>query len=116
MVNVRTRKQVSEQNISFAKLGCEECEECLEFEHHPYSENDGGCDICASHELHLVASKDSRDAYRFDSAKANTNEESYFSVDLQKVVMLPRLPGVKTVVFPKRIVVYKHSLLLEIRK
>ena len=30
----------------------------------------------------------------------------YFSVDLEKVIMLPRLPEVKTVVFTKRIVAY----------
>ena len=31
---------------------------------------------------------------------------SFFSVDLQKVIMLPKLPGVKTVVFTKRIIAY----------
>ena len=117
------RKQIAEKNISFAKLGTEECENCLEFDEHPCSRNRNNktpppqqqqqqqqiCEVCVAHELHVTNDKNARMAYKSDSSKVNTVEESYFSVDLQKVVMLPRLPGVKTVAFTKRIIGYNET-------
>ena len=50
-----------------------------------------------------------RHYYQIDAAKNNSTVESMFSVDLQKVIMLPHLPGVKTVVFTKRIIAYNET-------
>ena len=44
--------------------------------------------------------------YKNDGLKMSNDKTSFFSVDLQKVIMLPRLPGAKTVVFTKRIIAY----------
>jgi hypothetical protein len=51
-----------------------------------------------------------RNAYKADAAKSDENPEEYFgSVDLQKVIMLPRMPGVKTCVFTRRIVAFNET-------
>ena len=45
--------------------------------------------------------------YKEDAANNYDNDK--FSTDLQKVVMLPRMPGIKTVVFMKRITAYNET-------
>ncbi|GFS04207.1 hypothetical protein ElyMa_006490100 [Elysia marginata] len=42
------------------------------------------------------------------SLSSQTNTTSYASVDLQKVIMLPRLPGVKSCMFTKRIIAFNE--------
>ena len=64
------------------------------------------CNACQIHNKHMIASNQSRQAYIDDASNVNNNATSFFSVDLQKVIMLPRLPGVKTVAFTKRIIAY----------
>ena len=113
------RKQIMEKNISFVKLGTEECVDCLEFDNHPCSRNRDNktpqqqqqqqqqiFEVCVTHKLHVTNDKNARMS---DSSKVNTVEESYFSVNLLKVVMLLLLPGVKTVAFTKRIISYNET-------
>ena len=109
------RKLVVSKNISFAALGKEECEACLEYKEHECinivadSDMVRDCGVCSSHEEHKKRAEISRKCYQEDALKINKDDESYFSVDLQKVIMLPRLPGVKTVAFTKRIVAYNET-------
>ena len=106
------------KNISFAALGKEDCETCLEYKEHECvnANDDGGspaekgdCDFCSSYAEHKIKAQISLLKYKEDSLKVNTDKESYFSVDLQKIIMLPRLPGVKTVAFTKRIIAYNET-------
>ena len=108
------RKEVKLKNISLAKLGEEECENCLIHNDHKCPGSDSTttsveCHHCNEHDQHLKRSALSRHYYQIDAAKNNSTVESIFSVDLQKVIMLPHLPGVKTVVFTKRIIAYNET-------
>ena len=115
------RMEIHSKNISFAALDQEECEVCLYYKEHTCSKKDDSnhagttddvipeCDICMGHENHVMRAKETRKAYQIYSSKVNNHDEAYISVDLQKVVMLPRLPGVKSVAFTKRIIVYNET-------
>ena len=107
------RKQVAEMNISFAVLGGEECETCKKFNIHSKTKDpDCDCDTCKSQTDHNRQSEFARKAYKRDQAaslSSQTNTTSYASVDLQKVIMLPRLPGVKSCMFTKRIIAFNET-------
>ena len=103
-------KQLVANNISFAKLGEEECEDCLSFEQHLCSNETEICDICTTQQIYLARSEASRKEYRLGSSQVNSFTLSYFSVDLQKVIMLPRLPGIRIVAFTKRIIAYNETI------
>ena len=51
---------------------------------------------CINHEEHIKTATIAREIYKKDAE--NNDENNKFSADLQKVVMLPRMPGIKTVV------------------
>ena len=111
------RQILTSMNISFAKLGEEECEFCMCHDKHNHAAHNEGdvenqtnkCDYCESWEEHVKRAKACREAYQNDATKEHDNDQIYLSVDLQKVIMLPRLPGVKTCLFTKRIVVFNES-------
>jgi hypothetical protein len=56
---------------------------------------------------HNKTAETSRDHYRDD--QIDIPETSVRSVDLQKVIMLPRLPGVKSAIFTKRIIAFHET-------
>ena len=64
------------------------------------------CDECQVFDVHKLNAEKSRQMYKMDNAKEANAEDVYFSVDMQKVIMLPRLPGVKTCVFTRRLVLF----------
>ena len=102
------RREVNKMNISFAKLGEEKCEECVIHSHHIVGCSDPNtCQDCLKYSKHITTANIARAAYKEEAI--NNNDGSKFSVDLQKVVMLPRMPGIKTVVFTKRIVAYNET-------
>ena len=75
-------------------------------------EKQGGkdiCDVCKDHKLHLVKADESREMYRADVLK-NTDSYPVFSMDMQKVLMLPHLPGMKTALFTQRIILINQSI------
>ena len=111
------RKEVKLKNISYAKLGEEQCEHCLLHDVHTKAEHqatanlgdnnpDQDCPICQKWEDHKLRVGRGRHHYKADAAKEQTDDLSIRSVDLQKVIMLPRMPGVKTAVFTKRISIF----------
>ena len=60
--------------------------------------------------ISIIISQEAREAYRTDRANSETDVSvAYLSCDLQKVKMLPELPGVKTCVFTKRIAAYNET-------
>ena len=118
------RKTVSDLNISFTKLGEEECEKCTAHEEHlqtPGHHGEGGgglvedgnapgeCDVCREWREHKDRAKASREMYQDNSKQEWPAECCVRSVDLQKVIMLPRMPGNKTAIFTKRIVAFHET-------
>ena len=101
------RREVNNLNISFAKLGEEECEVCISHDLHICSLPEEVCEDCISIEKHRNPANIAHKMYKEDAANNYDNDK--FSADLQKVVMLPRMPGIKTVVFTKRITAYNET-------
>ena len=61
------------------------------------------CLLCTENEKHLQRAQLTREAYCAD-VECNTNQNnSYLFMDMQKVLMLPLLPGCKTAIFIRRI-------------
>ena len=104
------RKQIKALNISFTKLGTEECEKCIIFENHlkENKENncDADCDICKEANTHREDARLARDAYVDDKKEPFNDSSPIFSVDMEKVIMLPRMPGVKQCIFTRRLIAY----------
>ena len=128
------------QNISFTKLGEEECEICEIHKQHvcktkgkmiepenvlnkniPANEQDhereledrtgeDGYSICFDHNDHLQKAKISRKMYQLDVDRNEDGNQKYCSVDMQKIVMLPHLSGLKTAVFTRRILVINETI------
>ena len=70
-------------------------------------EDDLACEKCAQWVKHAKAAKSSRHHYQSD-----TNESAGVRVrsgDLQKVIMLPRMPGNKTAIFTRRIIAFHQT-------
>lgn len=107
------RVRVKQKNISFAKLGQEECELCEEFKLHGHTIDSfqEECDICSKWQTHIKLAKESRQLYREQAAAVtdNNNNTIFVSVDLQKVIMLPRIDSFKRIIFAKRLVAYNES-------
>ncbi|XP_072041154.1 uncharacterized protein [Amphiura filiformis] len=106
----RYRTTLKSMNISFAKLGEEECETCTEHKVHLETHQQDGnvairnCEECAAWEKHMERVGVARDWYRKDTKRDHPIDESVVSVDMQKIIMLPRMPGIKNCVFTRRLV------------
>ncbi|RUS90867.1 hypothetical protein EGW08_001374 [Elysia chlorotica] len=106
------RKEVERLIISFAVLGAEECETCKRHSEHMGDRGTAetcGCELYQHHSEHIRRRDEARAAYKMDAGRTHDDQEIITSVDLQKVMMLPRLPGVKSFAFPKRIVVFNET-------
>ena len=105
------QKKVRSMNISFAKLGEEECETCEKYKMHVHdSEGEGilpnvdieklrergrplpneECNRCKTWVLHISKANLARKIYREDCKKQVNEKEAIFAADLEKVIMLPR--------------------------
>ena len=108
----RYRRVVADMNIGFTKLGEEECEICNLNDKHANDNTDdtAECTLCKSWQQHIENATLSRERYRLDSENNRySNNEAHFSVDMQKVIMLPRLPGNKTAIFTRRLVLFHET-------
>ena len=105
------RKAVREKKISFAKLGEEECETCLKHAEHvkAHTEEMVDCPECQRWQKHKQSALQSRLSYKEDAETSLPDGTSVRSADLQKVIMLPRMPGVKSCVFTRRIVAFHET-------
>ena len=100
------RKQVQQLNISFTKLGEEECEDCTFYNLHKHTDPEE-CGICEEWKLHNEKAKESRAEYKKNvETSMEVSDTKYVSVDMQKVVLLPRMTGLKTCIFTRRLVVF----------
>ena len=103
-------RRVNALNISFAQLGEEEWEVCIRLERSTHSrtaddECDATCEVSNEKKEHLTIATEARNSYKSDGAMVSP-DTVVRSVDLQKVVMLPRLPGLKTACFTRRLVAF----------
>ncbi|CAH2088926.1 unnamed protein product [Euphydryas editha] len=102
-----------DMNISFAQLGNEECEQCEIFKLHQNSCKDTEhCTDCATYQIHREKYEKARTYYQQDvtqSVKQSESSKCYYSADLQKVIMLPRLDMFKVVMFCPRIIAFNES-------
>jgi len=97
-------------NISFARLGVEECEFCvIHANDSTCCDNAESCDLCQKHVEHKQLGDKIRQLYTDDKNKPISEDHSFCSVDLQKVLMLPCLPGMKSAVFTRRLVVFLET-------
>ncbi|KAJ8361175.1 hypothetical protein SKAU_G00177000 [Synaphobranchus kaupii] len=111
------RKAVKSKNISFTKLGEEECESCLLQEQHMKADHQGetaaetaaNCPQRERWQGHEDAAAESRLHYRADAKRDWPEDTSARSVDQQEVIMFPRMPGVKSAVFTRRIAAYHET-------
>lgn len=114
-VSIETYRHVikKEMNISFAHLGNEECELCALFQEHNkdhIESQDQTCDTCKQYLSHKNNYTTSRINYKFDAENsANETDTKYYSVDLQKVIMLPRMEQYKAAIFCSRIIAFNES-------
>ncbi|CAH1099867.1 unnamed protein product [Psylliodes chrysocephalus] len=105
------RSIVQKLNISFVTLGHEECEICENFKIHPHSEENlqNDCSDCEKWSKHINRSKDARLLYREYANKEPEEGEVTYSVDLEKIIMLPRCEMFKSVIFIPRLIAYNES-------
>lgn len=68
-----------------------------------------GCETCQKWEVHHYRALRGREHYCLDGEKEEEVYSVVRSVDLQKIIMLPRMPGGKTVVFTRRISVFHET-------
>ncbi|KAL5242697.1 hypothetical protein ACI65C_010107 [Semiaphis heraclei] len=111
--------KIKEKHISFAILGHEECESCESFKLHDHNEENmnSECDICVTKIEHSYRYKNARELYKEHSDKSSkqktecstTATTAYYSADLQKVIMLPRVDSFKKVIFVRRLTAYHES-------
>jgi len=102
------------KKISFTKLGEEQCEVCEEYYYaHSKScrssngeDSNSSCNVCKRWYEHINKTRDARKMYRHDAKKKWPDDTSVRSVDLQKVIILPQMPGMKTAAFTKRIIAF----------
>lgn len=99
-------------NISFAKLGHEQCETCETFNlHNPDHVKDtcSECEICNTYAQHKTKYLQAREMYDADSKTNRQPKTVIVSVDLQKVIMLPRIDTFKAALFCPRLVTYNET-------
>lgn len=107
------RQVVKELNISFANLGNEECEQCALFKQHKEInecvQDPESCEKCNLYFTHKIRYETSRKEYNIDKTVSPTDKCIYYSVDLQKVIMLPRMDQYKVSIFCPRIIAFNES-------
>ena len=103
------RKTLKEANISFTRLGSEECDICKTYSIHVKDCHvDDDCEICADHSKHLKNAEESRSAYQEDRDRRAGRQGTIVSVDMMRVTVLPILPH-KVCVFTPRLIAYNET-------
>ena len=67
------------------------------------------CTKCKAWTEHIISAGVTRKLYREDKKKQVEKGEPIYAVDLEKVIMLPRMPGIKTAVFTRRIILFNET-------
>ena len=107
------RRVFKSMNISIVKLGHEECEQCEDFHQHNKAHNDKSldqnCEQCLHWSSHIGKANMACTEYRHDAEAPRSETCIIYSVDLQKIIMLPRIDEFKAAMFTRRLVAYNES-------
>lgn len=103
----RYLQQIHKMKISFAKLGEEECEVCINYKESNHTSCTDDCIGCKDYARHKELVLQARTSYKEDGNVVDGTKVR--SVDLRKVIMLPRMPGVKAAVFTKHIIAFNQT-------
>ena len=68
-----------------------------------------GCDDCVNFTKHTTAAIEARSLYRKEKQREWAEHEVAMSVDMEEVIMLPRLSGLKQAIFCKRLVLFNET-------
>lgn len=68
------------------------------------------CNVCKKYEVHLELYTQARSLYESHKKELNNDSKLTVSVDLQKVIMLPRMECFKAAIFTKRKIVFNESV------
>lgn len=110
------RAHVKNMNISFTALGNEECEICEGYRLHKKATSHDAfitlaadCTICSNWLIHHERYKKARELYSVHKKEPQNSSQVFFSADLEKVIMLPRLDTFKAAIFCQRLVCYNQT-------
>jgi len=120
------RKCITAENISFTKLGEEQCEVCMVYynsrdsnacKSKQLNDNKNGqsrathanCDACLEWKSNIERA---RRIYRHDADEKWSDKYIVRSADLQKVMMILRMSGCKTAAFTSRVVAFNETFAL----
>ena len=67
------------------------------------------CAKCETFQKHVEIATEARSSHQNEKVRVVPNNEMVASVDMQKVIMLLRLPGLKQAIFCKRLVLFNES-------
>lgn len=67
------------------------------------------CDICVNWARHQEKYTKARNLYEFHKTQEQSSSQIYYSTDLEKVIMLPRLDTFKAVIFCNRLIVFNQT-------
>ncbi|KAF5281753.1 hypothetical protein FQR65_LT14548 [Abscondita terminalis] len=118
------RKVFDKENIGFASPTQDECGMCSTYKNHAHEnaptnststvcEEPGQtkitiCDICKKYDIHKIRYTVARKQYNEDSSKKWTSDFEIFSVDMQKILILPKMT-IKNSFFVSRLVVIHET-------
>ncbi|CAJ1084251.1 uncharacterized protein LOC122862640 [Xyrichtys novacula] len=117
----RYQKALESCGVSFSRPGEEPCELCLRHQHHMsvrHRDQDWvqhlqdpppDCITCRMWEEHREKAEKATRDYKRDARKQQSGELSIRRVDLQRVILLPRMPGVKPALLTKRLFVFHET-------
>lgn len=95
------RNVFKSMNISFYMANAENCGTCVEFELNP-----GSC--LEDKKKHLEKNNNARCQYNLDMQK-NRADATVFAADMQKIILLPKMPNVKEAFFTPRLITINET-------
>jgi len=75
-------------------------------------ETHADCDTCLQWRNHIEKAREARKLYRQDADANWTDDYSVRSADMQKIMLIPRMPGYKTAAFTSRVVAFYETFAL----
>ncbi|CAH0719234.1 unnamed protein product, partial [Brenthis ino] len=110
------RSHVKKMNISFTALGNEECEICEAYNFHKKETSHDAtiqileeCTVCVDWDKHHQRYTKARELYTAHKEEPQNNSQVFYSADLEKVIMLPRLEMFKAAIFSLRLTAYNQT-------
>lgn len=103
------RKEIKKMKISLNMPRGDKCDECFLYSEEKKKYSDESLipdDIKQKYNVHKTKCDQALNNYKTDAAKKNSTHVKYFSMDLQKVILLPVMPQTKEAVFISRLITF----------